>query len=333
MRLIKPYYEIIEQSPELGGLYSHIELCGRVCYKSEDKITEDSSKTFVDRLIKSGHTSVLEHGTVYLTLIYEGSNIHQANVLYSRYGDNRFSKVFFIDERAIGGKYLGRTCYVTTNYRVLLENNWLDDLKYQCEPTKYHEKRYSVRFICDRGISHELVRHRVFSFSQESTRYCNYSKDKFGEELTFIIPSWLSSMNEGYYYWEDPNPLVTAGKDVRDVGWDDSSKLYCRPIESQKNELFEVKRHYPEWLVTEDYMESLQKNEDIYLSLIQQKWVPQQARSVLPNSLKTELIMTGFAKDWEHFFKLRDSNAAHPQAYELAHPLHEEFIKRGYING
>lgn len=152
MELIKPSFEIWEQSAGLEGVYKQIEKVGRVCYKSEDKITEDSAKPFVDRMIKSGHGAMLEHGTVYLKF--------ETLTHAEKYLNNKYSEV--------------RTCYssfyVTTNLRVLVENGWLDDLQYICEPTEYHERRVTVHFVCDRGVSHEFVRHRVMSFAQESTR-------------------------------------------------------------------------------------------------------------------------------------------------------------------
>lgn len=158
MRLIKPYFEIIEQEPGLEGIYKQIELTGRTCYRSEDKITPDSAKGFVDRMIKSGHGAMLEHGTVYLknksTCFYE----------LSKYQDNKYSvyRKEYIEKKVCQDDvdyYYSE--YVTTNFRVLVENNWLDDLKYLCEPTEYHEKRITVKFICDRGVSHEFVRHKI----------------------------------------------------------------------------------------------------------------------------------------------------------------------------
>lgn len=165
MKLIKPYFEIIEQEPELEGIYKQIELAGRTCYKSEDKITETSAKGFVDRMIKSGHGAMLEHGTVYLKDVYDVSAI--GSWMHS-IGDKYFSNKYSVVNTDRMCDFQG--IYVTTNLRVLVENNWLDDLKYICEPTEYHEKRVTVRFVCDRGVSHEFVRHRVFSFAQESTR-------------------------------------------------------------------------------------------------------------------------------------------------------------------
>lgn len=159
MRLIKPYCEIIEQQPGVDGIYKQIELAGRTCYKSEDKITEDSAKAFVDRLIKSGHASVLEHGTVYLQYETVVSDINPLTKYYL----NKYSKV-----KATGGVLTDiLRLFVTTNLRVLVENDWLEDLKYICEPTKYHEKRTTVRFVCDMGVSHEFVRHRVMSLPRK----------------------------------------------------------------------------------------------------------------------------------------------------------------------
>lgn len=161
MKLIKPYFEIIEQEPGLEGIYKQIELAGRTCYKSEDKITPDSAKGFVDRMIKSGHGAMLEHGTVYLKVLYKDANTIFGNWVTDQYMSNPYSNINF----DYNGDYM-----ITTNLRVIVENNWLDDLEYICEPTEHHEKRVTVRFVCDRGVSHEFVRHRVFSFAQESTR-------------------------------------------------------------------------------------------------------------------------------------------------------------------
>ena len=293
MRLCKPSFEIWEQSAGLEGVYKQIEKVGRVCYKSEDKITEDSAKPFVDRMIKSGHGAMLEHGTIYLAI--DASYVHvvcgiEYPVLTRKimdYETNPYSKVTIT----------GMTAYITTNYRVLIENNWFDDLQYLCEPTEFHEKRVAVHFVCDRGVSHEYVRHRVMSFAQESTRYCNYSKDKFSNELTFIQPCWLDDERLKLY-----GPYHTV---IRDKS--------------------------PESI----FIANLNNAERDYLDLIGLGWKPQEARAVLPNSLKTELVVTGFTSDWNHFFDLRargTTGAPHPQAKELAEPLMKEFIARKYIN-
>ena len=152
MRLIRPSFDVIHQSEGLEGVFKQIELAGRTCYKSEDKITDTSSKKFVEKMINLGHTAMLEHGTVYLEhpIEHVGSDTYQG--IGNKYKDNKYSKVNYDT---------WGTRYITTNYRVLIENNWLDDLQYLCEPTEYHEKRTTVRFICDRGVSHEFVRHKI----------------------------------------------------------------------------------------------------------------------------------------------------------------------------
>lgn len=160
MRLIKSSYEIWQQPSGLEGIYKQIERVSRVCYRSEDKITEDSAKPFVDRMIKSGHGAMLEHGTVYLYTDYRYPNFGK---MIDRYTNNKYSKCNYFPT-------FPSRAYISSNLRVLVENDWLDDLKYLCEPTKYHEKRICVKFICDRGVSHEFVRHRTMSFAQESTR-------------------------------------------------------------------------------------------------------------------------------------------------------------------
>lgn len=287
MKLIKPSFTILHQAPGLEGVYKQIELAGRTCYKSEDKITPDSAKAFVERMINSGHGAMLEHGTVYLGMPIETIIPIEANG-WGKYESNKYSKGGVVC--SINGE---KRVAVTTNLRVLVENGWLDDLQYICEPTKYHEKRITVRFICDRGVSHEFVRHRVFSFAQESTRYCNYSKDKFGNELTFIQPCYLNEAELAQY---GPYHLVSRNKSPESI-------FIC----------------------------SLNNAEKDYLTLIESGWKAQEARAVLPNALKTELVMTGFATDWPHFFELRCASNAHPQARELAIPLYDEFLNQKLI--
>lgn len=320
MKLIKPYFEILEQKPrniiipsdmEIGPkmarqelidtVYRQIEIAGRTCYKSEDKITPDSAAKFVERMVKSGHGAMLEHGTVYLK--------------FSPQDNHPFPEFYMINPYS---KWVecGGIVFITTNFRVLVENNRMDDLQYICEPTEFHEKRITVRFICDRGVSHEFVRHRVFSFAQESTRYCNYSKDKFGNELTFIIPCWADSL---------------ALQEVKGtiINHDEYGNLigeYYYHLTGKEGPWFKP------WEVTPErnFIANLQISEQLYLELLNQGWKPQQARAVLPNSLKTELVMTGFVSQWTEFFRLRCASNAHPQAQELAIPLREEFVKRGY---
>lgn len=300
MKLIKPSWQIIEPTGyTIDDVYKSIELAGRVAHKSENKITEDSAKAFVGRMLNMKHLATCEFGTVYLHIDYHNPSFGK---VIDRYIHNKYSKCNCYP-------IFPAHAYISSNYRVLIENNWLDDLQYLCEPTEYHRKRYTVKFVCDRSISHEFVRHRVFSFLQESTRYCNYSKDKFGNELTFIIPPFCDAI-EGYY---------DSGEEVISPNLKDA---YCKGSGG--------------WL----FYKTLKQIESAYMQLTsipvtgnKPLYTAQEARAILPNALKTELYMCGFAEDWKHFFELRDNKQhAHPQAYELAHPLHEEFIKRGYLN-
>lgn len=253
MKLIDSKVELLEQEAGLDGAFKQIELCGRTCYKSEDRITEDSYKRFVEAMVKNGHTAMLEHGTIYLTIPDDNQSVP------IRYYENPYSKIIYDD-----------AYYITTNYRVIVQNHWEDDLKYICEPTEHHIKRYTFRITCDRGVSHEIVRHRKMSFAQESTRYCNYNKDKFGNELTFIKPSWYTSHG--------------------------------------------------------GFENFLNYTEELYISLLDQGKTPQEARSILPNCLKTEICVTGFEDDWNHFLNLRyrgTTGKPHPDMYKIAEAIHE----------
>lgn len=283
MKLIESSVQIIEEKDP----YKMIELAGRTCYKSEDKITENSAKEFVDRMIKLGHGAMLEHGTIYLKIDKtEDGHLPPARLYWSDGNHKKYTKV----------RKHGNSIYVTTNLRVIVENDRLYDLQYQVEPTEYHEKRITAKFICDRGVSHEFVRHRVFSFAQESTRYCDYSKDKFGNDITYIIPSWLDLPEGKYSNWDND--------------WCDVSEL---------------KLLYPEVDNLSDpancFLQSIKNAEYYYFMLINRGWKPQQARQVLPFAVCSPLVMTGFESDWEHFFELRCSGAAHPDAKKLADEL------------
>jgi thymidylate synthase (FAD) len=189
MKLIKQKAELLPWIPGIEGVYKMIELAGRTCYKSTDKITEDSAKPFVDRMINSKHTAMLEHGTIYLYIEEDDEGSLYYFEFIEKYKDNKYSRVNENPEEVDGTNSMGS--YITTNLRVLVENNWLDDLKYLCDPTEYHEKRYTFRLITSIGVTRELNRHRVNSIAEQSTRYCNYSKDKFGGEVSFVEPYWL----------------------------------------------------------------------------------------------------------------------------------------------
>ena len=183
MQLIKSSYEIIDQQPGLEGIYEQIELAGRTCYKST-RPEGQTAKDFVDRMIKSGHGAMLEHGTVYLKMpspVLNKSNQDYEGDGFNKYIRNKYSVV----------NYYAHYYYITTNYRTLVENGWLDDLKYLCEPTEFHEKRVTVRFIADIHFYKDTTRHRVFSWAIESTRFCNYLKEKFGMSVSFMKPTWI----------------------------------------------------------------------------------------------------------------------------------------------
>lgn len=298
MRLIKPKVEIINQKPGVEGLLKHMELCARTCYKSEDKITEDSARKFIDNVIVArGHTAMLEHGTVYLKIPYGimyDTGYFSNEAIATKYIDNPYSIVQ-------NSQIYDYWC-VTSNYRVLLQNGWLDDLQYLCEPTEYHVRRITVRFICDMGVAREFCRHRVFSFAQESTRYCNYSKAKFGKELNCIIPCWYKNMFEGNSYnielCHTYDLTISEGLSRTEAAW----------------------------------IQAMCEAESTYFGLLTEGEPAQQARNVLPLALKTELIMTGTDEQWAGFFNLRCARDAHPQARELAIELRDRMILAGYIN-
>lgn len=305
MKLIKPSFEIIEQEPGIEGIYKIIEQAGRTCYLSTDKITEDSAKKFIEMLNVRHHLSVYEHGTVYLKIDFdyvdcsEKYDILILPGIIDKYLNNKYSKCI-IKERDYN------TAYITTNYRVIIENKWEDDLQYICEPTEYHEKRVTVKFICPISISREFNRHRVNSVCEQSTRYCNYFKSKFNNEITFIIPLW-------------------ARKDIYHEG----------SIDVNDNIIFingeKVKAYNEDNLCLKNFLYSLKECELTYMNMIEGGYKAQEAREVLNLCTATELIHTAFINDWRHFFSLRSVASAHPQAQELAIPLKEEFIKRGYI--
>ena len=259
------------------GDYLNIEQFDEEKFEDSPYYENLTAEDFVNMLMKSGHGAMLEHGTVYLDC---------PETIFWKYNSNKFSKVIAVDTGETIGKGIYTSSiykyYVTTNLRVLVENDWLDDLKYVCEPTEYHAKRVMVRFICDRITSQSIVRHRTMSFAQESTRYCNYSKDKFGHELVFIEPSWEF------------------------------------PTSDTVN-------------VRERFEAMLNEAEANYMELIALGCKPQEARSVLLSSIKTEIIVTGFIDDWKHFFELRCDNAAHPDIRKLALDLQKQFRDRELI--
>lgn len=297
MKLIKPKAELLLQQPDLKGVYKQIELAGRTCYKSTDKITEDSAKPFVDRMINSNHLAMLEHGTVYLKDEFVGNNGDEKRSDLYKFRENKYSKLYSFWFPAFSKVAV----HVTTNLRVLVENGWLDDLKYICEPTECHEKRYTFRLTTSIGVTRELNRHRVNSIAEQSTRYCNYSKDKFGNEVAVCIPSWLN-LPEMSVKYDDGIYIDTPGLSIGDFVNESSFLWEAAFAESQ------------------------------YFELLEQGWQPQQAREVLPLCTATEAVYTAFTSDWKHFFDLRyfgTTGAPHPNMVELTNLMANEAEKYG----
>ena len=294
MKLIKQSFEFINQTDfSLVGIKKHIEKCARVSYKSEDKITDTSYEKFVNMLESRGHDRPLEFGTVYLSRTSQKEDNME---WLDKYAYNPWSKFSFGNGSTRINGELRNTVYVTTNYRVIKEHHWEDDLQYLCEPTEYHHKRYTVHMILDRGVMDEFRTHVGLSHLAESTRYCRYSKDKFGREVTFIEPCW---------------EIKTANEVITPEGTHMSSDSL-------------------------EFLIALNEAEDHYLSLLAKGWTPQQARSVLPLGIKSELISCGFKDAWTNFMRRRSPKygdpGAHPMAAEIADKLCEEFLKRGFID-
>ena len=317
MKFVDSSFEIIEQAPGLEGAYKHCEKIARVSYKSENSITETSAKKFVDNLIKNQHLACLEHITIYLFDRYDVLTVGEwTNSLASKYANNPYSKVKY-DEGVVF-----RGVYITTNARVIIENDWYDDLNHICEPTWFHEKRYSVKFVLPIGIVRDVLRHRKFSYINESTRYINYTKEKHGSGLTIVIPRWIYSCRDEIAQYVDPQTY-----DSRDYLLELSGEELVKQLSCED-------RHVSAWV------DSLRKAESDYFYLMHvddgYKLRPEQARGVLPLDTRSELVMTGFASDWVHFFNMRSyikmAGSAHEDLRYVVDQLLEEFIKRGYIN-
>lgn len=291
MKLINQSYEICNQTDfSLLDIYKHIEKCARVSYKSEDKITDISAAPFVNMLEVHKHDAPLEFGTIHFKMPITLLKTFAEDLMHYNLYNMEWIKCKAVDNYA----------YFTTNYR-----HWhviLDKVPYVGEYLDFgdenldnYPKRYTVKLITNRAVSHEVVRHRTMSFIQESQRYCNYGKGKFNNEVTFIKPCWLT-IKEGTY----------------------TEKNYHDDFYTSKN-------------VEYDFMIHLLTAEATYFKLLEKGWKPQQARVVLPNSTKTELYMCGFKEAWEHFFELRDNKIVDPQMYDLAHPMHQDFINNKYL--
>lgn len=338
MELIKPSFEIWEQGYTLEDMWKHIARCTRVCYQSTPKNNGETDEEFVKRVIlrpdsSTGrlnfdkiHGSMLEHGTIYLTLpitnvVGDEVNLTLA-VIVDRYRHNKYSKVISSD------KYV----YVTTNLRVIYENNWLNDLEYIDRPT-FHNKRVTVSFTTNIGVTREFNRHRVNSMAEESTRYCNYAKSRqisntnsnldsstivnnimpINGQIRFGLPAWLLDGDLARLNEFDNGDWLAAISQIAEFAYYDSGELK-----------YDV----------DYYGAALYFCNVCYNKLIERGWKPQQAREVLPLATKSQLIHTAFIDDWKHFFALRAdgvSGTVHPNAKLLAMPLKQEFIKRQLI--
>lgn len=287
MKIQKPQYEIWMQNPGELGIYQQIERAGRVCYKSENNTTEDSAKPFVGRMIEHEHYAMLEHGTVYLTCNHGELPL---------YASNKFSHVNTIDGKD----------YITTNLRVMAENKTLEDLKYRVDFEKgKHELRITVHFTTQIAITREYNRHRANSMAEQSTRYCNYTKNKFGSEISINLPTWVKG------------DLETN---------DEKFVELCEDVANEETN---------DWTPIDAWLFANQAAEFAYMKLIAMGCKPQEARVILPLDTNTELVHTAFISDWKHFFDLRalgTTGAPHPDAKILAEPLYEEFKERGYID-
>lgn len=280
MKLINQNVEEWHCGYTLPEIWSHITKCARVCYQSEPRNNGETDEEFVKRVILRNHSlkeigksrelqlklhlSVLEHGTIYLNIPYE-EDTREGIIFFSH---NKYSKHAYSNDP---------DCYITTNMRTIVEQNLTKYLKYICSPTRHHYLRTTFNITTDIGVARELARHRTHSISEESTRYCNYSKDKFGNELTFIKPCCLN---------------------------DEKLKLYgdYHTVIRDKS---------PESI----FIANLNNVEKDYLDLIKLGWTPQQARQILPLSTKVQTIHTAFESDWAEFISLRAdacSGSVHP---------------------
>lgn len=289
MKLINQNVEEWHCGYTLPEIWSHIAKCARVCYQSEPRNNGETDEEFVKRVILRNHSfeeigesrelqlklhcSCLEHGTVYLDIPYKGDTLTAIN--------------FF--ENNIYSKHNCATnahCHITTNMRVVIENNLMDVLHYITKPNVFHYLRTTFNITTDIGVARELARHRTHSISEESTRYCNYSKDKFNNELTFIKPCCLN--NEKLKLYGDYHTVI------RDKS--------------------------PESI----FIANLNNVEKDYLDLIKLGWTPQQARQILPLSTKVQTIHTAFESDWAEFISLRAdacSGSVHPNMKVIANKI------------
>lgn len=304
MKIVEPQVELWKQEPTLKGVWHQIARATRVCYQSKPREGEND-EAFVNRVIlkpatrKDGsidfdkcHGAMLEHGTIYLTIpIYFSDHIH--NYIY-----NKYSRVILIHES-------NKDCYayVTTNMRVILENNWQDDLMF-IHSRSLHIGRTTFSVITDIGVTRELNRHRVNSIAEQSTRYCTYSANKFGNEITYtnndFIPDSIFKFNSSCF-----NTL-------------------CKDIAANAD----IPGIIDKWKAEDYYMFGLLAAEFAYLGLKKNKVPNDVARQVLNLNTKSQAVYTAFDDDWEHFIKLRADNVSgkvHPNMKIIADKIKELF--------
>lgn len=280
--IVKPKYKITEQvipikkmdmgassykHSYLSEMYKHIELCGRTCYQSSSLIKDGSAEKFVNRMINDKHYAMLEHGAIYLKIPdYRILSDFDLN----KYEKNAYSHV------SVHGNFH----FVTTNYRVIIENGWERDLEYLCYPEEYHDRRITVNIISDIHFYKDTTRHRVFSWAIQSTRFIDYMKEKYGMSIDFLMPAWLTDEDE------------------------------------------------------EEFKKDIETVEKIYFKWRERGWKPEQAAYFLIQGTKAEIVMTGYASDFRHFFALRaceETGPVHPTVKEITKPLMEEFKAKNYI--
>ena len=300
MKFIESSVKIIPQDSGMIKGYQHIEKAARNCYRSENLIGEDSYLKMLDILKERGHYSPLAHMTIYLTV---ESNSSQKRALITRYLGNPYSYVIFN----------GMIAFITTNFRVIVEHNWQDDLQFMTGPT-LHQLRVTALVECSIGVSREWNRHTTIVPSEQSTRYCNYSKNKFGSEITYVIPEWIYKKRDEISKGVDP--------------LDGKSLEYIKNLSGVEllNELACYDKGVCAW------MEDLEYGESSYMYLINDcGFKPQEARGLLRLDTATTVYYTAFVKDWQHFFDLRCSPAAHPDIRVLAENLKEQFKKQNLL--
>lgn len=310
MKVIKSNVSIFEQAPGITGLFKHIERVGRSAYKSEDRITEDSWKKFVKMIYERGHHAVFNLGTVYM-IIPET----EYEILKKLQETKPWTKLVMVMNQV----------YVTTNFRVICQLDIYKEMeKYWSEPTEHHYHRITAHWICSRGTAMQILRHRILCPIMESTRYCNYSKNKFGGELTYVIPQWVYNRRDEWSKCIDPltNESYSFLKELDEEElW---NKLCCldRKVAS-RDKFFKS--------AEEQYLYELSEEDD--------NLNPEDARGVLPQDVKTELYTCGYISDWMYepeenskekagFFYLRTAKDAQKDIRVLACKLKDEFIEK-----